>query len=121
FNRPAPPGPGDNQSMAIATRDGSVVYDVAFALVTATKDTVLNSNEAHAIAPENVSAAVAYDCISCLTAAVAIQLDLSLPSAPQGSTAAQLAALWQQVRAFGKHISAYSLTEIRAQLQRYER
>jgi putative peptide zinc metalloprotease protein len=146
FNRPAPPGPGDNQSMAIATRDGSVVYDVAFALVTATQDTVLNSNEAyafascahcaavavsfqvvliigdaHAIAPENVSAAVAYDCVSCLTAAVAIQLDLSLPGAPQGSTAAQLAALWKQVRAFGKHISAYSLTEIRAQLQRYER
>jgi putative peptide zinc metalloprotease protein len=146
FNRPAPPGPGDNQSMAIATRDGSVVYDVAFALVTTTKDTVLNGNEAyafascahcaavavsfqvvliigdaHAIAPKNVSAAVAYNCISCLTAAMAIQLDLSLPAAPQGSTAAQLAALWQQVRTFGKHISAYSLTEIRAQLQRYER
>jgi putative peptide zinc metalloprotease protein len=146
FNRPAPPGPGDNQSMAIATRDGSVVYDVAFALVTATKDTVLNGNEAyafascthcaavavsfqvvliigdaHAIAPKNVSAAVAYNCISCLTAAIAVQLDISLPAAPHGSTAAQLAALWKQVRAFGQHISSFSLAQIRAQLQQYER
>lgn len=145
FNRPAPPGPGDNQSMAIATRDGSVVYDVAFALVTTTKDTVLNANEAyafascshcaavavsfqvvlvvgnaHGIAPQNVSAAVAYNCISCVTAAVAIQLDVSLTSAPHGSTAARLAALWKQVRAFGRHIASFSLAEIRAQLHKYE-
>lgn len=145
FNRPAAPGPGDNQSMAVATRDGSTVYDVAFALVTATKNTVLNGNEAYAfascshctavavsfqvvliignaqvIAPKNVSAAVAYNCVSCLTAAMATQLDLSLTAAPHGSTAAQLAALWKQIRAFGRHISSYSLAEIHAQLQRYE-
>lgn len=106
--------------MAIATRNGSVVCDVAFALVTATSDTVLNGNEAyafascshcaavaisfqvvlivgnvHAIAPKNVSAAVAYNCVSCLTAAIAIQLDVSLTAAPSGSTEAQLAALWK--------------------------
>jgi putative peptide zinc metalloprotease protein len=146
FNRPAPPGPGDNQSMAVATRDGSIVYDVAFALVTATRDTVLNGNEAyafascahcaavavsfqvvliigdaHVIAPKNVSAAVAYNCIRCVTAAIAIQLDLSLPAAPSGSTAAKLAALWKEIRAFSRHITSYSLAEIRAQLRRYER
>ena len=145
FNRPAPPGPGDNQSMAVATRNGSVVYDVAFALVTATRDTVLNGNEAYAfascthcaaiavsfqvvliigdarvIAPTNVSEAVAYNCISCLTAAIAIQLDISLSAAPQGSTVAQLTALWKEVSAFGRHISSYSLAEIEAQLKRYE-
>ncbi|MBO0885418.1 MAG: hypothetical protein J2P17_34805, partial [Mycobacterium sp.] len=145
FNRPAPPGPGDNQSMAIATRDGSVVYDVAFALVTTTRDTVLNRNQAyafascsncaavavsfqvvlivgnaHTVAPQNVSAAVAYNCIRCMTAAIAIQLDLSLSATPHGSTAAQLTALWKQIRAFGQHITAYSLAEIRAQLERYE-
>jgi putative peptide zinc metalloprotease protein len=146
FNRPAPPGPGDNQSMAVATRDGSIVYDVAFALVTATRDTVLNGNEAyafasctrcaavavsfqvvliigdaHVIAPRNVSAAVAYNCVRCVTAAIAIQLDLSLPAAPSGSAAAELAALWKQIRAFSRHITSYSLAEIRTQLQRYER
>jgi putative peptide zinc metalloprotease protein len=118
FNRPGPPGPGDNQSVAIATRDGSMVYDVAFALVTATKNTVL---DAHVIAPKNVSAAVSYNCISCVTAALAIQLDLSLPTAPQGVTAARLAALWTQIRAFSRHITSLSLTEIRAQLHQYER
>jgi putative peptide zinc metalloprotease protein len=132
--------------MAIATRDGSVVYDVAFALVTTTKDTVLNGNEAyafasctrcaavavsfqvvliignaHVIVPKNVSAAVAYNCISCLTAAIAIQLDISLTAAPHGSPAAQLAALWKQVRAFGKHLTSFSVAEINAQLRRYER
>jgi DNA-binding transcriptional LysR family regulator len=145
FNRPAPPGAGDNQPMAVATRDGAVVYDVAFALVTATTDTVLNANEAyafascahctavavsfqvvliignaHTIAPKNVSEAVAYDCISCLTAAIAVQLDISLPAAPQGSTAAQLDALWTQVQAFGKNISSFSLDQVHAQLQQYE-
>jgi putative peptide zinc metalloprotease protein len=145
FNRPVPPGPGDNQSMAVATRDGSTVYDVAFALVTATTDTVLNTNEAYAfasctgctavavsfqvvliignaqvIAPKNVSAAVAYNCISCLTAAIAVQLDISLPAAPQGSTATQFDALWKQVLTFGQHITSVSLTEIHAQLQQYE-
>jgi putative peptide zinc metalloprotease protein len=146
FNRPAAPGPGDNQSIAVATRDGSIVYDVAFALVTATRDTVLNGNEAyafasctrcaavavsfqvvlivgsaHVIAPRNVSAALAYNCVRCVTAAIAIQLDLSLPAAPHGPAAAQLAALWKQIRAFSRHITSYSLAEIRAQLQRYER
>ncbi|MBV9445039.1 MAG: hypothetical protein JO345_03975 [Streptosporangiaceae bacterium] len=146
FNRPAPPGPGDNQSMAIVTRNGSIAYDVAFALVTATRDTVLNGNEAyafasctrcaavavsfqvvliigsaHVIAPKNVSAAVTYNCTRCLTAAIAIQLDLSLPAAPSGSIAAKLAALWKQIRAFRRHITSYSLAEIRARLERYER
>ena len=50
FNRPAAPGAGDNQAMAIATKDGSTAYDVAFALVYADKDTVLNKNEAYAFA-----------------------------------------------------------------------
>ena len=145
FNRPAPPGPGGNQSMAVATRNGSSVYDVAFALVTATTNTVLNSNEAYAFAsctgctavavsfqvvliignaqviePKNVSAAVAYDCIRCVTAAIAVQLDISLPAAPQGSTAAQLDALWKQVLAYGQHITSSSLTEVHTQLQQYE-
>ena len=48
FNRPAPPGPGDNQAMAIATTDGSVVYDVALALVWVDGDPLLNRNEAYA-------------------------------------------------------------------------
>ncbi|HJQ42865.1 MAG TPA: hypothetical protein VJ831_07265, partial [Jatrophihabitantaceae bacterium] len=50
FDRPAPPGPGDNQALAVNTTNGSVVYDVAFAMVWADSDTVLNKNEAYAFA-----------------------------------------------------------------------
>jgi len=146
FNRPAPPGPGGNQAMAIVTRDGSTVYDVAFALVTASKDTVLNRNEAyafasctactavaisfqvvlvvgdaHVVAPQNVSAAVAYDCIRCITAAMAIQLVVTVPGDLDASAADQLAALWAKIREFSRHLSSLSLAQIRAQLEAYEK
>jgi putative peptide zinc metalloprotease protein len=146
FNRPAPPGPGDNQAMAVTTKDGSTVYDVAFALVVAGKDTVLNKNEAyafasctgctavaisfqvvlvvgnaHVIAPQNVSAAVSYNCIRCITAAMAIQLTVSVPGPLDASTADRLAALWAKIRTFSQHLSSLSLAQIRARLAEYER
>lgn len=146
FNRPAAPGPGDNQSMAIATKDGSTVYDVAFALVYADQDTVLNKNEAyafasckactavavsfqvvlivgdaHVIAPQNISAAVGYNCLRCVTAALAVQLDVSLPSAPDADTAARLDALWKRIRQFGDNLKGLTFAEIHAQLVSYEK
>ena len=145
FNRPAPPGPGDNQAMAVATKDGGTVYDVAFALVVAGQDTVLNRNEAyafasctgctavaisfqvvlivgdaHVVAPQNVSAAVTYDCIRCVAAAIAVQLDVSVPGSLDTSTAARLAALWAQIREFSQHLRTLSLAQIQAQLAQYE-
>lgn len=146
FNRPDPPGPGDNQAMAIATRDNSTVYDVAFALVYADQDTVLNKNEAyafasckkcvavavafqvvlvvgdaHVVAPQNISAAVSYNCIRCVTAALAIQLDVSIPSRPDASTAAALQALWAKIQAFGKHLRGLTFSQIRDKLIAYEK
>ncbi len=146
FNRPVPPGPGDNQAMAIATKDGSTVYDVAFALVYADKDTVLNKNEAyafasckkctavavafqvvlivgnaHVVAPENISAAVGYNCIRCATAALAIQLDVSLPGRPDASTTQKLNALWAKIQAFGKHLKGLTFKQIHDQLVTFER
>ena len=112
FNRPAAPGAGDNQALAVNTTDGSVVYDVAFALVWADSDTVLNKNEAyafasctacrttavsfqvvlivgnaHVVVPQNISAAVNYNCLACLTQALAVQLVLSLPGNPSPAEA----------------------------------
>ena len=146
FNRPAPPGPGDNQAMAIATKNGSTVYDVAFALVYADKDTVLNKNEAyafasckkctavavafqvvlivgdaHVVAPQNVSAAVSYNCIRCATAALAIQLDVSLPGQPDATTTQKLNALWARIQAFGKHLRGLTFKQIHDQLVSYEK
>ncbi len=94
FDKPLPPAEGDNQAGAYNTTDGTVTYDVAFALVWATGDEVLNVNEAHAYAscsdcvtvavafqvvlimddarvvvPQNLSVAANYDCYRCITAA----------------------------------------------------
>jgi putative peptide zinc metalloprotease protein len=146
FNRPAPPGPGGNQALAVATKNGSTVYDVAFALVTAASDTVLNRNEAyafasckrctavaisfqvvlivgnaHVIAPQNISAAVGFNCVKCVTAALAIQLDVQLPGQLDGSTSARLTALWKRIMAFSKHLRSLSLVQIRNKITAYEK
>ena len=145
FDRPDAPQPGDNQSLAVVTTDGGVVYDVAFALVWADEDTVLNSNEAYAFAsctactavavsfqvvlvvgdanlaaPENVAAAVAYNCTRCLTEALAVQLLVSLPDGLDADSTAALERLWREIATFGENLEGMSLTEIQASLQDYE-
>jgi putative peptide zinc metalloprotease protein len=145
FNRPAAPGPGDNQSMAVVTKDGAVAYDVSLALVWATGDTVLNKNEAYAFAscvrcaavaisfqvvlvighanvaaPQNIAAAVNYNCVRCVAEALAAQLVLTLPERPTGDLAAELERLWKQIAAFGQHLSGLSFAQIKARLQQYE-
>ncbi len=145
FNRPAPPGVGDNQTLAVNTKNGTVVYDVAFAMVWAKQSTVLNKNEAYAFAsctacrataisfqvilivgkaniivPQNISAAVNYDCISCITQALALQLVVTLPGNPNPTEARALGALWSQIQAFSKHLAGLSYSEIHARLTTYE-
>jgi putative peptide zinc metalloprotease protein len=146
FNRPAPPGLGDNQTLAVNTSNGTVVYDVAFAMVWADGNTVLNKNEAYAFAhcqncqataisfqvvlivgqanvvvPQNISAAVNYDCVSCLAQALAEQLVVTLPANPSPAELQQLTALWQQIQDFSKHLQGLSFTEIRTRLAGYEK
>jgi putative peptide zinc metalloprotease protein len=145
FNRPAPPGLGDNQTLAVNTRNGTVVYDVAFAMVWADSNTVLNKNEAyafahcqdcqataisfqvllivgqaHVIVPQNISAAVNYNCVLCLAQALAVQLVVTLPDQPSQAEVQQLAALWQQIQQFGQHLQGMSFTDIRNRLTDYE-
>ncbi|HEX8768856.1 MAG TPA: hypothetical protein VF714_10825, partial [Jatrophihabitans sp.] len=146
FNRPAAPGPGDNQALAVNTRDGAVVYDVAFALVWADQDTVLNKNEAYAFAsctacrttaisfqvvlilgnaqvavPQNISAAVNYSCLACITQALAVQLVLTVPGAPTAAEIADIEALWREIQAFAGQVGGLSFTEIHARLVEYEK
>ncbi len=145
FNRPAPAGVGDNQTLAVNTSDGTVVYDVAFAMVWADGNTVLNKNEAyafasctdcqataisfqvvlivgqaHVIVPQNISAAVNYDCVSCLAQALAVQLAVTLPGDPSASEVQDLNTLWSQIQEFSKHVQGLSFTEIQARLDSYE-
>jgi putative peptide zinc metalloprotease protein len=146
FNRPAAPGAGDNQALAVNTTDGTVVYDIAFALVWADENTVLNKNEAYAFAsctacrataisfqvvlilgnaqvvvPQNISAAVNYDCLACVTQALAVQLVLSLPAVPSAAQVADIQALWGEIQAFAEQLRGLSFAEIRSRLVDYEK
>jgi putative peptide zinc metalloprotease protein len=145
FDRPDAPLPEDNQSLAVVTTDGGTVYDVAFALVWADGDAVLNSNEAYAFAsctectavavsfqvvlvvgdanlaaPENIAEAVAYNCIRCVTEALAVQLVVSLPDGLDADSATALEQLWLEIAEFGENLEGLSLTEIQAALADYE-
>jgi putative peptide zinc metalloprotease protein len=145
FNRPLPPKAGDNQALAVNTTDGSVKYDVSFALVWADGTTALNKNEAYAFAsctgcrtvavafqvvlvagtvhiavPQNLSAAVNYACVQCVTYALATQLVVSVDGPLGDSAARQLAAVWAALRAFGEHIQDVPLAELQARLTDFE-
>ncbi len=146
FNKPLAPEAGDNQAMAVNTTDNTIRYDVAFALVWVEDDSpALNTNEAYAFAscsncaavavgfqivlvtgdnhvavPKNISAAVNYDCVNCLTYALATQLFVTLDGPLSDAGRQQIADLWQQIADFGTHITEVPLSEIRDRLTGYE-
>jgi putative peptide zinc metalloprotease protein len=150
FNRPLPPADGnnqagDNQALAVDTEDGSVAYDVSFALVWADEDTAVNRNDAyafascrdcrtvavafqvvllvgdvHVVVPENISAPVNYACVECVTYALATQLVVSLPGPLSDDGARDLAAIWAELAAFGEQIEAVPLAELRDRLSEFE-
>jgi putative peptide zinc metalloprotease protein len=142
FDQPLPPAEGDNQALAVNTTDGSVVYDVAFALVWADGDEVLNVNEAHAYAsctdcvavavafqvvlimddaqvvvPQNLAVAANYECYRCITAALANQLVLSLDGAPDEGQLQALSEVWSQLLELAATITSHSLADVSAQLE----
>ena len=146
FDRPAALDDDGNQSLAVNTTDGSVVYDVAFALVWADDgDTVDTKNEAyafascadcaavavgfqvvlvvgqtHVVVPENLSASANYNCLRCLTYALASQLVLTLDGPLSGDGMARLNALWQEIAAYGKDLRNQPLSEIQGRLSAYK-
>jgi putative peptide zinc metalloprotease protein len=146
FNKPLQPGEDDNQALAVNTRDNSIRYDVAFALIWVEDDSpALNKNEAYAFAsctncaavaigfqivlvtgdnhvavPQNISAAVNYDCVNCLTYALATQLFVTLDGPLSDAGMQEIAALWQEIAEFGAGITSVPLAEIRDRLTEYE-
>jgi putative peptide zinc metalloprotease protein len=144
-DRPLPPGSGDNQALAVNTTDGSVTYDVSFSLVWADGATALNKNEAYAFAsctdcrtvavafqvvlvagqvdvvvPQNLSGALNYACVRCVTKALATQLVVSVPGALSEAQSGRLAAVWRQLQAFGEHIQDVPLAELQSRLTEFE-
>ena len=141
FDKPLPPAEGDNQALAVAKDDGSVTYDLAFALVWAEGDEVLNVNEAHAYAscsdcvavavafqvvlimddaqvvvPQNLAVSANYDCYRCITAAIASQLVLSVTEEPGEEDLRDLSEVWSRLIEFAQGIHTRSLDEIIAEL-----
>jgi putative peptide zinc metalloprotease protein len=125
FQLPSAPGPGGTQALATNTKDGGVLYDVAYSIVTVQDGApVTNTNSAFAIAhckacttvavsfqivlvigqskiiaPINAAGALNYNCTSCLTTAIADQIVVTLKSQPSQELAAQLAADLKQLNA----------------------
>ena len=145
FDKPLPPEEGDNQAAAFNTTDGSMKYDIAFALVWAEGDEVLNVNEAHAYAscsdcvtvavafqvvlimddaqvvvPQNLAVAANYECYRCITAALASQLVLSVEETPGEEQLLSLVGVWNRLTEFGQNITSFSLAEISAQLEAFK-
>ena len=67
--------------------------------------------------PQNLSAAVNYDCVNCLTYALATQLFVTLDG-PLSDAGGQIEALWAQIADFGANITEVPLAEIRDRLTR---
>jgi putative peptide zinc metalloprotease protein len=145
FNQPDAPLEGDNQALAVNTKDGSIRYDVAFALVWADDGEVLNANEAYAFAsctgcaavaigfqvilvlgqadvvvPQNIAAAVNYNCLACATYALAKQLVLTLDGPLSDAGMAAIEAVWAQIQQFGSTITDVPVGEIQATLEGFE-
>jgi putative peptide zinc metalloprotease protein len=145
FDRPLPAGDGDNQALAVNTEDGSVLYDVSFALVWADGDTALNRNEAYALAscegcttvavafqvvllvgqvdvvvPQNIAAAVNYACVECVTAALATQLVVSLDGPLDADGQRELAQIWAELQELAGAVPTLPLAELRDRLAEYE-
>lgn len=145
FDRPLPPEADGNQALAVNTGNGSVVYDVAFALVWAEDDTVDTRNEAYAFAsctdcaavavgfqvvlivgqadvvvPENLSAAVNYGCVNCLAYALASQLVVTLDGPLSEDAMARLSVLWEEIMLFAEDLESVPLSDIENQLEEYK-
>ena len=151
FDKPLAPEPGDNQALAVNTTDGTVVYDAAFALVwTTDANHALNVNEAHAYAscdtcaavavayqvvfvidtiedndnvavPQNLAGALNYECVNCLTYALAQQLFVTLDEPLSEEAMADLRELWKEIAAYGEAIEAgeVPLDEIEGRLEEF--
>ncbi|NIK58661.1 hypothetical protein [Kribbella shirazensis] len=147
FDKPLPAGPGDNQALAVNTTDDTVIYDIAFALVwaEASSNPVTNTNEAYAFAscthcaavaiafqvvlvigdadivvPQNLAGALNYNCVQCLSYALATQLVATLDRPLSVDGMAALNQVWARLADFARSIQQYPLSELRDRLTSFE-
>jgi putative peptide zinc metalloprotease protein len=142
FNRPPALDPGDNRAEAVNTTDGSVRTDLAVAWAIVTANEVSQSNEAYALAscrdcttmavafqvlllvgdpvvitPVNAAVAVNYQCDTCLTEAIAVQLVLSVTDIPSAEARRAIAGVMAKVRALEVDLASLSSGQVYYLLQ----
>ena len=146
FDQPLPPEEGDNQALAVNTTDDTVVYDLAFAMIWVDGDEpVTNTNEAYAAAscencaavavsfqvvlivgdadtvvPANLATAVNYNCVQCLTYALASQLVVTLDGPLSDAGMAALQDLWAEIADYARGITGRSLSELQGALEDFQ-
>jgi putative peptide zinc metalloprotease protein len=81
---------------------------------------VLIVGQADVVVPENLSAAANYNCLECLTYALASQLVLTLDGPLSEAGMASLQALWAEIAEYGRNIQNVPLSEIQATLSSYK-
>ena len=70
--------------------------------------------------PQNLAVAANYECTSCLTYALAVQLFLTVPATLSEDAITSINELWEQIAAYGATITQVPLDEIQDQLTAYE-
>jgi putative peptide zinc metalloprotease protein len=142
FDMPDPPGLGDNQALVVNTVDGSSMIDLALSLVYIVDGQVVdNRNEAYAIAscikcstvaiafqvviiidgaqiviPENVAAAINYECAACVTQALAMQVLATTSEALTDAQMAELVAVWEKLIVLDKNAARMDLNVLYTEL-----
>ncbi|HJQ43525.1 MAG TPA: hypothetical protein VJ831_10605, partial [Jatrophihabitantaceae bacterium] len=81
---------------------------------------VLVVGQADVVVPQNLSGALNYNCLDCVTGALAMQLVVSVPENPSADMVTALNALWQQIADFSKNLEGLSFQEIHDRLVEYE-
>ncbi len=151
FDKPLAPGPDDSQALAVNTTNGTVTYEAAFALIWQTDEEYAeNINDAEAYAscfncgavavayqvvfvidtddtndnvatPQNLAGALNYNCINCLTYAMAQQLFITLDEPLSPDAMRQLDEVWARAATYQQAIESgqVKLSDIQGQLQAY--
>lgn len=139
-SKPLAPEPGDTQALAVNTTDNTVEYEAAFAMIwVADEEDAMNVNEAQAYAscdscaavaiayqvvfvietdetddnvaaPQNLAGALNYNCVNCLTYALAEQLFITLDRPLTTDEMNALKDVWAQLSDLEQRIDNDELT-----------
>jgi putative peptide zinc metalloprotease protein len=150
-DKPLAPQKGDNQALAVNTTDNTMVYDAALAMVYVKDSEAMNVNEAHAYAscnscgavavayqvvivldtddtddnvaaPQNLAGALNYDCVNCMTYALAQQLFITIDEPLTPRQERELQKIMWEMRTYEARIKSGTEdpAEIEAKLDEFD-